>query len=163
MRLTVLLCLPFFFLSTIRAQATSITIPAQGAVGQCSTSPTVEASFVATVGSPGVKGIYLLPQSDYQLLVNASQSATPQNVQFQYFIQFSCAQGNVTQCSQATGSTQLPNNITCVAFVNELNQTLTGTLNVNFNSNQPLSAAGRLVSGEGMMGIVIMAVIALLW
>ena len=147
----VLAAIAFVLLPSVAMAAQTIQIPAQGATGQCSNGPTTQASFSATVDSPGVKGIYLLPQDDYNKLVNASQSSTPQNVQFQYYIQFSCATGNVTSCKKNTGNTVLPNNVTCVAFVNELNSTLTGSLNVNFNSNQPLSGAGRLASGFGVL------------
>jgi len=143
----------FFFCTAVlfqlaQAQTNQITIPAQGAVGQCSNSSTTQASFIATVNAPGVKGIYLLPLDDYNMLINASRSATPQNVQFQYFIQFSCATGSVTSCQKNTGSTSLPLNVTCVAFVNELNQTLSGTLQVDFTTNSPLSASsGAKVGG----------------
>jgi len=142
-------------LSGYAAVATQITIPAQGAIGQCSSGPTTQATFLATVDAPGVKGIYLLPQDDYNSLLNASKSATPQNVQFQYFIQFSCATGNVTSCQKNTGTVVLPNNVTCVAFVNELNQTLNGDLTVDFGTSTPLSGAGGVQISVGLLYLAV--------
>lgn len=115
-----------------------MNVPAKGAGGKCSTDPTKKASFRTTIESPGIKGVYLLPKPDYDRLVNASQSTEEQTVQFQYFIQYSCTGGSVTACQKNTGDAELPNNVTCLAFVNEGNKSLTATFNLDFNSSEPL-------------------------
>jgi len=133
------------------AQADPISIPANGAVGLCSTAPTSQASFNATCDPPGVHGIYLVPQAAYNKLTNASNSIDIEDIHFHKYRNFSCSHGHVTSCQQFTGNFSLPLNVTCVAFVNRHNQTLNGNLVVNFAQNSSVPTVTQLSASTGAM------------
>jgi len=133
--------------------AQSITIPGSGVAGDCSSSPVSQISYNATIPSPGITGVYLLPNTEYQKLVAASQAPSQTPVQFNYYIDYSCTGGGITTCSKTTGPSVLStNDTTCVAFVNAgTNNTVTGNLQVQFGSGaSALSVSGGVVLGAVM-------------
>jgi len=164
----------FFFCTALLSQlvqADPITIPARGVAGLCSTSPTTQASFNATCDPPGVDGIYLLPQGDYNNLTNAPKSGVPDDIDFFYYGRFSCDDGDdITSCQKFTGNFSLPlNSTTCVVFVNDRNKSLNGNLIVSFSQNSSVpnvtslsSSAGAVVKvGEPWVTLIVAAGVGL--
>jgi len=135
--------------------ADSITVPGSGVAGECSSAPVNTVSYNATIPTPGITGVYLLPKTEYNKLVAASQAPSQTPVQFNYYVDYSCTGGGITTCSQTTAASVLSSNdTTCVALVNAgTNGTVTGVLNVQFGSS---ASSGAAVSG----GVVMLAAVA---
>jgi len=138
------------------ALADPITVPGSGVAGKCSSTPITTASFNATIPSPGITGVYLLPKAEYDKLTSASQAPSQTPVQFNYYIDYSCTGGAVTTCSKSTGSSKLNSDIICVALVNAgTNSTANGDLTVSFD--------GGSANGATRAGVALTMVAAASW
>jgi len=151
----------FLFLASA-IYASSITVPGAGVAGQCSPSPVTQASYNATIVAPGITGVYLLPQSEYNKLVQASQAPSQTPVQFNYYIDYSCTGGNITTCNKSSGNNPLTSEVTCVALVNAAsNNSVSADLSISFGGASPTSAASNV--GVGGWGVAVAATLGSLF
>jgi hypothetical protein len=129
--------LAFLAFSSLAVAQSDFTysIAAHQAVGTCSPTPATGIMFNAKTASPGVQGIYVLPQTDYAKLVDASAGPTLQTVDFQYYVALSCQAANTTACNKDSGMGALQPSTLCVAFVNSGDTAVDATLSVLFTNN----------------------------
>ena len=124
--------------------AKKVTIPGSAVYGLCSGSNSTSAEYTVKVDSPGVTGVYLLTQTEYVKLVDASKASTAAPVEFNYYIDFSCSTGHVTSCSKSSGNSKLVNTVNCLALVNAgNNSTIDADVDASFD-NKKVSAATTL-------------------
>jgi len=152
--LTLFCWLGWLAIGLAQGPPTSLTVPANGVVGNCSSTSVNQVAYNATVNAPGVQGIYAMRQSDYNILLNATNTSS--GINFGYYMQASCVGGNVTSCSNQ--ATNLVNDTTCIAFVNNVNQSLPATLSAQFGPPPTVSAAA--LAGTWTTATIVMFAVA---